>query len=250
MTHGNPHDEAEHAAHHASDPFDKRIAMSMVVIAAVLATVKVIGHRTHNETLAYQIKSGVAHTQESDKWNFFQSKKMREVLARQEAKLLMQGMTPGKPVTSPNAALPNRDKRIAALTKEFTDEDVPKPTKAAEDIVAAAEKSYRTMLASGYAAAQAERVVEAELTAQRYALEGKAIAAAAKEKQDAAAAYTAKSDHKHHQADYFDLGELGVELALVLSSVAILTKRAAYWYSGLTLGVIGVVVAAMGFLPH
>ena len=77
MTHGQPHEEAEHAAHLAADPFDRRVAMSMVVIAAILAAVKVQGHRTHNETLQYQIDANVAHTQESDQWNFFQAKKMR-----------------------------------------------------------------------------------------------------------------------------------------------------------------------------
>ena len=87
MSHGQPHEEAEHASHHAADPFDRRVAMSMVVIAAVLAAVKVLGHRTHNETLEYQIKAGVAHTQESDQWNFFQAKKMREVLAELRASM-------------------------------------------------------------------------------------------------------------------------------------------------------------------
>ena len=94
MAHGSPHEEAEHAAHLAQDPFDKRIAMSMVVIAAILAMVKVLGHRTHNDTLAYRIESGVHHTQESDQWNFFQAKKMREVLARQDAKLLLHLTAP------------------------------------------------------------------------------------------------------------------------------------------------------------
>src|SRR5437588_9965716 len=96
MTHGQPHEEAEHASHHAADPFDRRVAMSMVVIAAILAGVKVMGHRTHNETLAYQIKAGVAHTQESDQWNFFQAKKMREVLAELRATLAVPEVRLGK----------------------------------------------------------------------------------------------------------------------------------------------------------
>ncbi len=96
MSHGSPHEEAEHAAHHASDPFDKRVAMSMVVIAAILAAVKVLGHRTHNETLQYQIKANVAHTQESDQWNFFQAKKMREVLAELRAALAVPRTKAGK----------------------------------------------------------------------------------------------------------------------------------------------------------
>ena len=62
--------------------------------------------------------------------------------------------------------------------------------------------------------------------------------------------YRDESDHKHHQAFYFDLGELCVELALVLSSVAILTKRSGYWYGGMAIGLIGLVVVAMGFFAH
>ena len=77
MAHGQPHEEAEHAQHHAADPFDKRVAMTMVVIAALLAGVKVLGHRTHNDTLGYQIKAGVTNTEASNLWNFFQAKKMR-----------------------------------------------------------------------------------------------------------------------------------------------------------------------------
>jgi hypothetical protein len=88
MSHGHASQEGEHAAHAAHDPFDRRVAMSMVAIAAILAAVKVLGHRTHNETLQYQIEAGVAHTQESDQWNFFQAKKMREVVAELRATLL------------------------------------------------------------------------------------------------------------------------------------------------------------------
>src|SRR3954469_13096071 len=105
MSHGHPSQEGEHASHHAQDPFDRRVAMSRVVIAAVLAGVKILGHRTHNEKLASQIKEGAAHTQESDQWNFFQSKKMREVLARFEASLLTQDATRGKAGDSASAAV-------------------------------------------------------------------------------------------------------------------------------------------------
>src|SRR5262245_7877883 len=152
MAHGHAHEEAGHATHHAHDPFDRRVAMSMVVIAAVLAAVKVLGHRTHNDTLAYQIKSGVAqsqagayHTQESDQWNLFQSKKMREVLARQEAKLLLQqalrgGPPDGKAEKAAAPGLPNREKRLAALRKELEDEKVENAGAEAKKIHATGEK--------------------------------------------------------------------------------------------------------------
>ena len=86
MSHEHPHEEAEHASHHASDPFDKRVALTMVVIAALLAGVKVLGHRTHNAVLEYQIKAGVANTQASNLFSFFQAKRQRMELAALQAR--------------------------------------------------------------------------------------------------------------------------------------------------------------------
>jgi hypothetical protein len=37
MTHGHASQEGEHASHLAHDPFDRRVAMSMVMIAALRA---------------------------------------------------------------------------------------------------------------------------------------------------------------------------------------------------------------------
>ena len=251
MAHGSPHEEAEHASHHAQDPFDKRVAMSMVVIAAILAMVKVLGHRTHNDTLAYRIESGVHHTQESDQWNFFQAKRMRESLARQDAKLLLHLSTPVKDGPAPAPGLlPDRDKRLKDLTKELRDSEVVTPEVAAEKILVTADKRYQKLLGERYSPGQVERIVDAEITADRYRAEGGALMKKAEAKQKDAAEALKNSEHKHHQATYFDLGELGVELALVLSSVAILTRRPNYWYGGLLLGLAGLVSVALGFFAH
>ena len=51
----------------------------------------------------------------------------------------------------------------------------------------------------------------------------------------------------HHKADRFDMGELAVELALILSSIAVLTKRKAYWIGGIVFAIIGTAIAATGF---
>src|SRR5262249_18191947 len=59
-----------------------------------------------------------------------------------------------------------------------------------------------------------------------------------------------ESEHAHHQADRFDLGDLGVELGLVLCSLAVLTKRAPFWIGGLVAAGIGAVVAVSAFLVH
>jgi hypothetical protein len=59
--------------------------------------------------------------------------------------------------------------------------------------------------------------------------------------------YEGEAKMYHHRADFLDLGELGVELALVLCSIAVLTRGRAFWYSGIVVGAVGVAVAAGGF---
>ena len=247
----SPHEEAEHASHHAQDPFDKRVAMSMVVIAAILAMVKVLGHRTHNDTLAYRIESGVHHTQESDQWNFFQAKKMREALARQDAKLLLHLSPPVKDDPAPAVGpLPDREKRLKKVVADLKKGKVSDPEPQAEAILVTASNRYEELLKKRIPPEQADRIVASEIEADRYSVEGKAIIEKAEGIAKQAKDALKDSEHKHHQAMFFDLGELGVELALVLSSIAILTKAANYWYGGLAVCAAGIVSIALGFLAH
>jgi len=51
----------------------------------------------------------------------------------------------------------------------------------------------------------------------------------------------------HISSNFFDLGELGIEIALVLCSVALLAKRKEFWLIGITVGALGFIVAMGGF---
>jgi len=53
-----------------------------------------------------------------------------------------------------------------------------------------------------------------------------------------------ESLREHSRGDRLDMAELGVELALVLCSIAVLTKLPSFWYSGIAVGIIGGIVAA------
>jgi hypothetical protein len=46
------------------------------------------------------------------------------------------------------------------------------------------------------------------------------------------------------RADRFDLGEVFLEVALVVTSITLLSGRKMFWYGGIVFGLIGVVVAA------
>ena len=197
--HAAPHlEEAEHAQHASHDPFDRRVAITMVIVAAALAAVRVLGHRAHNETLRYQILADVHHTQESDQWNFFQAQKIRQHLYESQSDLL-QALTANNGQASPE-------------TKK--------------------------------------RLEDWQRRAERYLSKAEKIKGDAEKQKEEAAHQQAESERMHHRSDWFDLGELGIELALVVCSVAILTKRAGYWYGGIVIGLAGLVVALLAYLPH
>ena len=54
----------------------------------------------------------------------------------------------------------------------------------------------------------------------------------------------------HDGSNFFDLGELGIELALVLCSVAMLAKSRMLWIVGIVIGTLGFAVAMCGFFSE
>ncbi len=57
-------------------------------------------------------------------------------------------------------------------------------------------------------------------------------------------------DLVQRRADRFDAGEVFLEIGLIICSFTLLTKKKAFWFSGMVLGAIGLVIAATGFLAH
>jgi hypothetical protein len=55
-------------------------------------------------------------------------------------------------------------------------------------------------------------------------------------------------EHAEGQAGRFDLGEALLQIAVVLSSITLFTRRRSYFVGGLGLGVVGVVIAASAWL--
>lgn len=52
------------------------------------------------------------------------------------------------------------------------------------------------------------------------------------------------------RADRFDLGEVFLEIALVITSITLLIDNRRFWYLGIGLACVGIVAAASGFLVH
>ena len=243
MTHGQPHEEAEHAAHHAIDPFDKRVAMSMVVIAALLAGVKVLGHRTHTDTLSYQIEANVHHTKESDQWSYFQAKKNRQYLFEAQADLLTYLGRKG-------GAVPVDFREEEAAADAPKEKAKPEKKQKKGELTPEDEKDVVRLQEMGLPRDSAERIVTWRSLARTYSKDAREIEKEAKDLQIEARSLQKKAQHKHHQSFYFDVGELFVELAIVLSSVAILTKMKSFWYGGMVVCLVGLVGVGAGFFVH
>ncbi len=92
--------------------------------------------------------------------------------------------------------------------------------------------------------AQADKVREKyQKEAERYTKEQAEIEEQAKdlEKESALA---------QRKANRFDLGEVFLEIALVISSLSLLSRNRFYWFLGIASGLAGLGIAATGFLLH
>lgn len=79
--------------------------------------------------------------------------------------------------------------------------------------------------------------------AERYTKEQAEIEEQAKD-------FEKESAQAQRKADRFDLGEVFLEIALVISSLALLSGKRIFWFLGIISGVAGLAVAVTGHLMH
>jgi Domain of unknown function (DUF4337) len=172
------HEHAEHAREH---PDLAPVTLTMAVLAVLVATVSLLGHRTHTEEIILQTKV-------TDQWAFYQAKNIRR----------------------------HNDELFADLATLM-------PTKDAEGTKKMAEK-YRA-------------------EAERYKDEQKELDKQAHETEK-------ETEVTRGKADRFDLGEVFLEIALVVTSITLLSGRRIFWHLGLLTAVAGILVAASAWMVH
>jgi hypothetical protein len=110
-------EELHEHAEHAKEPFDKKVAVTMAVIAAMLAIDGVMGHLLTTEELLHQQKA-------SDQWSYYQAKSIRRYESGLAADLL-KGMKTDAAEASAEAYKKNAEKydedmkEISAKAKEL-----------------------------------------------------------------------------------------------------------------------------------
>jgi uncharacterized protein DUF4337 len=164
-------ENAEHAKKH---PDLAPVSLTMAVLAVLLATVALLGHRSSTEEVILQNRV-------TDQWSFYQAKNNRQHVDEEFAELV--------------GVIAPRDAEAAAKVQE----------------------RYRTEV-------------------ERYKDEKKEIEAKAHELE---------KDFllTHQKTDRFDLGEVFLEIALVVTSITLLSGRRVYWHLGFCFAAAGIMIA-------
>jgi Domain of unknown function (DUF4337) len=169
----------EHAEHAQHDHSLAPVSLTMAVLAVLVATVSLLGHRSHTEEVILQNKA-------TDQWAYYQAKNIR----RHTEELFLDSL----------AISPAKD-QAAKLQQKY-----------AQDI-------------------------------DRYRNDQKEIEEKARDLEKEVV-------FERNRADRFDLGEVFLEMGLVITSITLLTRRRVFWGVGSALAVVGVIVAATAFLVH
>lgn len=172
------HEHAEHAKH---DPSLAPVTLTMAILAVLVATVSLMGHRSSTEEIILQNKV-------TDQWSYYQAKNIRR----------------------------HTDELVADLTGVVAAKGDEAAAKLQENIRGEAER---------YKEEQNELQAKAHELEQEFAL-------------------------THRKTNRFDLGEVFLEIALVITSITLLSGRRMFWYLGLFMGAAGILTAASSWMVH
>jgi hypothetical protein len=175
------HELHEHAEQGKEHPDLAPVTLTMAVLAVLVATVSLLGHRTSTEEVILQNKV-------SNQWSYFEAKIVRR----------------------------HNDDLIAGLAGIVAVKDAETATRFQERVRAEAER---------YRDEQKELEAKARELEQEFGL-------------------------AHRKTDRFDLGEVFLEIALVITSITLLSGRRIYWRFGLIFGAAGILTAASAWLVH
>jgi hypothetical protein len=171
-------ERAEEAAH---EPSLAPVTLTMAILAVVIATVTLLGHRAHTEEVLLQ-------TRAADQWAYYQAKEIR----RRNYELFLDELS------------------VFSLQN-------------AQQVEAIKEKYKKEV--------------------DRYSTELKDIEAEARKQEGEVKVEEAR-------ADRYDLAEVLLEAALVISSITLLTRKKIFWLFGIVLAVTGIVLGITGLMIH
>jgi Domain of unknown function (DUF4337) len=171
----------ELAEPHEENPFLVPVAVTLSVLAVLVAIATLLGHRASTEEVILQNKA-------TDQWSLFQAKNIRAHEMQSVADML-------------GTFTPVEKEKAEALREKYVTE------------------------------------------AERYD----------KEKDEAneeANKLEAERDLVERRGNRYDAGEVILEIALIICSLTLLTKKRMFWILGMAVGLVGLFATVSGFLLH
>jgi hypothetical protein len=202
----------EHTQHAAHDPFNRNVAMTMAIVAAALACVTMLSHREHNATIQLLSEASILNSEA----NSFHTQSADQWAYYQAKNLRKHNYDALKILVAIVANAPRSESERERAEKTWNDR-LAKSNK--EDL-------------------------------PKHEKDARALHAQAEEREKMALEKRHASEEAHHRGDRFDMAELAVELALVLCSIAVLTKRSGFWLAGIACGLVGALIAGSVFVLH
>jgi uncharacterized protein DUF4337 len=245
----NP-EEMKEVAEHAHNKGEKRIGLTMAIVAVLLAVATLLGHRTHTE-------EGLLQGKIVDEWNFYQAKhgraheygalaeiaallphaKARDLALKNYKKSLEEecGTPPEHGCNSPAKDSPIIQELLGgAKTESGPHEAGSQPAAAHEEAGAGKEK--------------AAQPGKSEASAGHGEAKPSTGKAGAVKVQDTAREMEHERDVIEHRADFYDSAELFLEISIVLCSIALLAEVKMFWQLSFVTTIIGVAIIVWGIV--
>ena len=190
--------------HAESDPFVRKVAFAVSIVAVILAFATFGGHSVSKEMMLLKADetqvAGAARQEEFNVWTQYQSKSTREAL--------------------------NRNERVRLVAERDADSST--------------FAAYKGKLLAGYEAEEKRmRADKDELAAQAKRI---------KEEGDAKVQSIGEKLRGYQRKDhYFDFAEASLQLAIVLASIAMLSKKRWAFAVSLVMACVGVALTIDGF---
>lgn len=234
-------EELKEGVEHANKAGEKKIGLTMTIVAVFLAIATLLSHRTHTE-------EGLLQGKIVDQWNFYQAKHIRahEYGAFAEIAAL---------ISNPSA----KDLALKDY-KKSVDEECGTPAEHGCSSPAKDSPFLRPILAPAPAPG-AENKSDQNDPAKKEATKEHAAEAAGDTKeqheskpanhkpgavdiQEDAKEMERERDLLERRADFYDAAELFLEVSVVLCSIALLTEMELFWKLSFISTIFGLVVAA------
>jgi uncharacterized membrane protein YkgB len=171
----------EHAEHHEDNPLMMAVAVTLSILAVLVAISTLLGHRASTEVVVLQ-------NQVTDQWNLFQAKNIR-----------------------------------------------------------AHEMAFVADMLETLSPADKEK---AEAMHEKYAKEAERYDKDKEQSSDKAKELEAERDLVDRRGDRYDAGEVILEIALIICSLTLLTKKKLFWLAGIAIGLVGFVTTLSGLFLH